>query len=143
MTSEGVLLDYIDIAKSKKIKDESTADSSKSSISTTGDVYDSSEYLKNIANTFNIDYESVLDDNNNNTSINDSASSTISSPLGTQIKITTNTRKKKYSEEQIEIIKSVIRDHKTSKKTMCNYLESEHNIKISVYTLNKITNGTY
>ena len=50
---------------------------------------------------------------------------------------------KKYSPEQIETIISVNREHKTSKKTICDYLESKHGIKISTGTMNKIVRGEY
>ena len=67
----------------------------------------------------------------------------IESSLGTQIEVKTKGKKKKYSPEQIETIISVNREHKTSKKTICDYLESKHGIKISTGTMNKIVRGEY
>jgi DNA mismatch repair protein MutS len=67
----------------------------------------------------------------------------IVSSLGTEIEVKTKGKKKKYSEEQIDIIINVNREHKTGKKTICDYLESKHGIKISVGTMNKIVKGDY
>ena len=65
------------------------------------------------------------------------------SNLGTEIEVKTKGKKKKYSEEQIDIIIKVNREHKTSKKAMCEHLESKHGIKISTGTMNKIVKGEY
>ena len=67
----------------------------------------------------------------------------IESSLGTQIEVKTKSKKKKYSPDQVETIISVNREHKTSKKAICDYLESKHGIKISTGTMSKIVRGDY
>ena len=67
----------------------------------------------------------------------------IKSSLGNIEKNKNTPRKRKYNDTQIEIIKLVFEQQKTSRKLMCNYLEASHNIQISVGTLNKIVNDTY
>ena len=67
----------------------------------------------------------------------------ITSSLGTEIEVKSKGKKKKYSEEQIELIIKINREHKTSKKAMCEHLESKHGIKISTGTMNKIVKGEY
>ena len=52
-------------------------------------------------------------------------------------------KRKKYDNNQIEIIKDVFNTNKTSKKEMCAFLEKNHEIKISIATFNKIINNTY
>ena len=67
----------------------------------------------------------------------------VESSLGTPIEVKTKGKKKKYSPLQIQTIINVNREHKTSKKAMCEYLESKHGIKISTNTMNKIVKGEY
>ena len=52
-------------------------------------------------------------------------------------------KRKKFSEAQIEVIKHVFSNNKTSKKDMCLFLEKNHDVKISVTTLNKIVSNSY
>ena len=52
-------------------------------------------------------------------------------------------KRKKYSEEQMEIVKKINLENKTSKKEKCIYLAEKHDIKISVITFNKIINNLY
>ena len=51
--------------------------------------------------------------------------------------------RRKYTDIQLEIIRNIFETNKTSKKDMCLFLEKNHNIKVSVTTLNKIVNGSY
>tara|TARA_B110001469_G_scaffold118176_1_gene124706 strand:+ start:24 stop:485 length:462 start_codon:yes stop_codon:yes gene_type:complete len=71
-----------------------------------------------------------------------STTSIITSPLGSEIEIKT-TKKRKYNDEQITIICEMAKTSKISKKIMCTTLESQHDIKISVTTLNKMIRGEY
>ena len=50
-------------------------------------------------------------------------------------------KRKKFTEAQIEVIKH--NNNKTSKKDMCLFLEKNHDVKISVTTLNKIVSDSY
>lgn len=81
-------------------------------------------------------------DTNDNANDND-VYKVVKSTLGTKVEVKTKGKKKKYSTEQIETIINVNRDHKTSKKAICDYLESKHGIKISTSTMNKIVKGDY
>jgi hypothetical protein len=83
-------------------------------------------------------------ENTTSTSSDTSSSDTsiITSPLGSEIEIKT-TKKRKYSDKQIAIICEMAKTSKISKKIMCTTLESKHDIKISVTTLNKIIRGEY
>ena len=67
----------------------------------------------------------------------------VNSTLGTQVEVKSKSKKKKYTDEQIQTIKNVNREHKTSKKAMCEYLDNKHGIKISTGTMNKIVMGEY
>ena len=51
--------------------------------------------------------------------------------------------RRKYSDLQIEIMRTIFQTNKTSKKDMCLFLEKNHDIKVSVTTFNKIINGNY
>ena len=66
----------------------------------------------------------------------------IKSSLGTSVKVK-QTSKKKYSDEQINTILEIEKNHKTSKKAKCEWLEKNHSIKISPSTYNKIIKGEY
>jgi DNA mismatch repair protein MutS len=51
--------------------------------------------------------------------------------------------RRKYSDLQIEIMRTIFQTNKTSKKDMCLFLEKNHDIKVSVTTFNKIISGNY
>ena len=65
------------------------------------------------------------------------------SALGTEFNLVQNHKKKKFNESQITIIKNVLETHKTSKKNMIIFLLTNHNIDISLSTINKIMKNQY
>ena len=103
-TSDGVILDYIDISKKKACIKATQVKSVEESDDSTSDIE-------------------------------------VKSELGTKIKLVKST--KKYDDDALKIISETCKTYKTSRKNMCNYLEINHNIKISVSTLTKIINGNY
>jgi DNA mismatch repair protein MutS len=104
---------------------------------------------KNSAN-LNVNSSSVNSTNKNNTNENNNSQSQnsendeiiIKSSLGTSVKVK-QISKKKYSDEQINTILEIEKNHKTSKKAKCEWLEKNHSIKISPSTYNKIIKGEY
>ena len=52
-------------------------------------------------------------------------------------------KRKKLSEEQIEIIKELAKNHKLTQQQACLYLKKNHNIEISKGTLSKVVRNKY
>ena len=126
-TSEGVVLDYIDLQQQ----------------------YDNelSSSISNPIETSSLEKDSMtgpITDSITDSITETSATETkvLVSNLGTTLEVKTK-KKKKYDESQISNIRMVAQTHKTSKKAQCLHLENKFNIKISVTTLNKILKGDY